>query len=275
MDKVDMGQPCEKEYIPGGIDKSIQTASAETPKYKLIYGKMCAILNSVDAIGKERAHIQNGQTKFKFRGIDDIYNELHKSFATHGVFCTTNVLERHQVERKSSTGGVLFYTYCKIEFVFWAEDGSSVSSVVWGEAMDSGDKGTNKAMAIAHKYALMQAFLIPTEDDKDPDAHAHNVAPQQTPQQASKQQAAANAQPAPGAQPAAQEPAKPTLKKSDKFDMHNLTHKKYFQKVAQDKMYNGTPEQMKKIAEDMHGRATIGDIPGAFPDPVHSEEVQM
>ena len=35
--------------------------------------------------------------------------------------------------------------------------------------MDSGDKATNKAMAIAFKYACFQVFCIPTEEMKDPD----------------------------------------------------------------------------------------------------------
>jgi len=51
-----------------------------------------------------------------------------------------------------------------------ADDGSSVALEVIGEGMDSADKATNKAMAIAHKYALLQAFMIPTEDMTDPDA---------------------------------------------------------------------------------------------------------
>ena len=44
-----------------------------------------------------------------------------------------------------------------------------------GEAMDSGDKGMNKAYSIALKYALFQAFLIPTEELKDPDSETHNI----------------------------------------------------------------------------------------------------
>jgi len=31
-------------------------------------------------------------------------------------------------------------------------------------------------MAVAHKYALLQAFCIPTQDLDDPDAHVHEVA---------------------------------------------------------------------------------------------------
>lgn len=43
--------------------------------------------------------------------------------------------------------------------------------------MDSGDKATNKAMAIAFKYACFQIFCIPTEEMKDPDAECHDVQP--------------------------------------------------------------------------------------------------
>ena len=58
----------------------------------------------------------------------------------------------------------------KVRYTFYAEDGTSVSAVVIGEGMDSGDKASNKAMAIAMKYAFFQVFCIPTEEMKDPDA---------------------------------------------------------------------------------------------------------
>ncbi len=44
--------------------------------------------------------------------------------------------------------------------------------------MDSGDKGCNKCMSIAHKYALLQCFMIPTEDLADPDAESHQLSPE-------------------------------------------------------------------------------------------------
>jgi hypothetical protein len=48
--------------------------------------------------------------------------------------------------------------------------------VTFGEAMDSGDKATNKAMSAAYKYALMQTFAIPTEGDHDSENQTHEVA---------------------------------------------------------------------------------------------------
>ena len=49
----------------------------------------------------------------------------------------------------------------------------------FGEAMDSGDKATNKAMSAAYKYAALQAFAIPTEGDNDTENHTHEIQPEQ------------------------------------------------------------------------------------------------
>src|SRR5690606_30131319 len=70
-------------------------------------------------------------------------------------------------ERQTQKGGALIYSVIDVKFTFYAEDGSSVSSIIKGEAMDSGDKATNKAISTALKYALMQMFLIPTEEKID------------------------------------------------------------------------------------------------------------
>jgi hypothetical protein len=62
-----------------------------------------------------------------------------------------------------------------MKFTAYTEDGSSVSSITVGEAMDSGDKSMNKAMSVAYKYALMQIFCIPTEEEKDTEFQTHEV----------------------------------------------------------------------------------------------------
>jgi hypothetical protein len=53
-----------------------------------------------------------------------------------------------------------------------------------GEAMDSGDKSSNKAMSVAHKYAFLQVFAIPTEEQKDPDGETHEPLPKNAKQEA-------------------------------------------------------------------------------------------
>jgi len=124
-------------------------------------------------ISKDRV---NEQQRYKFRGIDEVYNALSPLLAKHGLCILPRVVSRECVERESKTGGALFYVTVNMEFDFVAsEDGSKHTVVTYGEAMDSGDKATNKAMSAAYKYACMQAFSIPTEGDNDADAQTHEV----------------------------------------------------------------------------------------------------
>lgn len=132
---------------------------------KKIYPAMIKALQEVDAIGKNKRNQQQG---FQYRGVDDAMNELHGVFASCGIFCVPEVLEQTREDRQTAKGGNLIYSIIKVKFTFYADDGSSVSSVVIGEGMDSGDKASNKAMSVAFKYAVFQAFCIPTEA-VDPD----------------------------------------------------------------------------------------------------------
>lgn len=132
-----------------------------------IYESINAIMQDMGAIGKNKTNIQQN---FKFRGIDDVMNHLKPLLAKYKVFVVPQVLSYEREERKTSKGNNLIYSVCNIKYTFYAEDGTSVEAVVTGEGMDSGDKATNKAMAIAFKYALFQVFCIPTEEMKDPDS---------------------------------------------------------------------------------------------------------
>lgn len=133
---------------------------------KNIFESITGIMEEVPAIGKDKVNSQQG---FKFRGIDDVMNALQPLLSKHKVFIVPEILEQIREERTTQRGGNLIYSICKIKYKFYAEDGSYIEAITIGEGMDSGDKATNKAMAIAMKYALFQVFCIPTEEMKDPD----------------------------------------------------------------------------------------------------------
>lgn len=139
-----------------------------------IFEAMAGVMEDLTAIGKDQKNVQQG---FKYRGIDQVYNALHPLLARHKIFTTPEVLDKAREERTNAKGTVLAFVTMRVKYTFWTDDGSSVSCTVEGEGMDSGDKASNKAMAIAHKYALLQTFCIPTEDMDDPDAQVHEVAP--------------------------------------------------------------------------------------------------
>lgn len=142
------------------------------------------VYKAISAVAKEMAEQgiskdrENRQQGFSFRGIDQVYNALAPMLAKHGLVILPRITERTVTERTTQKGGVLFYVVVKAEFDFVAtEDGSKHTVITYGEAMDSGDKATNKAMSIAYKYAAFQAFCIPTEQTAiDADVEVHHVA---------------------------------------------------------------------------------------------------
>lgn len=145
---------------------------AETQK---IYEAISNVMAEIGAVGKNKKNTQ-GQG-FMYRGIDDVMNALQPALIKYKVFVTPTVTNEIREERQSKQGGVLLYTRLTIDYTFYTIDGSCVKATVIGEAMDSGDKATNKAMSIGFKYACFQVFCIPTEEMADPDSETHNIVP--------------------------------------------------------------------------------------------------
>lgn len=131
-----------------------------------IYEAITSIMSEGYAIAKNKRNTQQG---FQYRGIDDVMNTFQPLLAKYRVFLVPEVLEQQRQERITKDGKTLLYSILRMKYTFCAEDGSRVSAVVIGEGMDSGDKASNKAMAVAMKYVMFQVFCIPTEEMPDPD----------------------------------------------------------------------------------------------------------
>lgn len=138
----------------------------------MIYRAICDVMQDIGAVGKNQRNTTQG---FMFRGIDAVMNAISPALIKHKVFVVPEILEQSREERTTAKGTQLIYSICRIKYTFYAEDGSSVSAITIGEGMDSGDKATNKAMAIAFKYACFQVFCIPTEEMVDPDSESPEV----------------------------------------------------------------------------------------------------
>lgn len=137
---------------------------------QLIYKKIIEVMNELGPIDKSTKNVQQG---FMYRGIDAFMDAANVAFAKCGIFVTPEVLSSTRDERLTKSGGNMFYTTQRIKYTFYAADGSNVSATVDGEAMDSGDKGSNKCLAVALKYALAQTFMIAFKDMKDDDTDGH------------------------------------------------------------------------------------------------------
>jgi hypothetical protein len=138
---------------------------------KKVYSAINGVQLAISKIGIAKDQKNHQGAGYMFRGIDSIYNALAPLLAENKLCVLPRMISRECVERSSKSGGALFYVVVEAEFDFVsAEDGSMHTIRTFGEAMDSSDKATNKAMSAAYKYAAFQTFCIPTEGDNDADA---------------------------------------------------------------------------------------------------------
>lgn len=148
---------------------------ANTPA---VYDAIAFVAGELAKAGISKDHRNTQGQGYQFRGIDDVYNAIGPLLPKAKLCILPRVLKREITERQSKQGGALFYIVVEAEFDFVsAKDGSKHTVKTFGEAMDSGDKATNKAMSAAYKYACIQAFCIPTEGDNDADSSTHDVKP--------------------------------------------------------------------------------------------------
>jgi len=131
-----------------------------------VFERMLAILEELPPIGKDD---YNQQQKFHFRGHDAVMKALNPLLAKHGVFVVPDVLDRTTAQRATRSGGVMYEVNLHVRYRFYGPNGDYVEASSWGEGTDSGDKATSKAMTMAFKSVLAQAFAIATSEMGDPD----------------------------------------------------------------------------------------------------------
>lgn len=124
-----------------------------------IYGKIALVMGQVGAVTKSKKNAAQG---YQFRGIDDVMAHVQLVMADAGVICIPRVVEREREVMVTKSGGSMVSVRLLVAHDFMAADGSHVICTTLGEAMDSGDKASNKAMSAALKYALTEVFMIPT-----------------------------------------------------------------------------------------------------------------
>lgn len=143
-----------------------------------VYKAINAVQKELASSGIEKSRRNQQGSGYNFRGIDDVYNAVTPLLVQHGLCIIPRVIGQKTTDRVSSKGSALIYATVEVEFDFVSVvDGSTHLVRTFGEAMDSGDKATNKAMSAAYKYAAIMTFGIPTEGDNDTENTTHEVAP--------------------------------------------------------------------------------------------------
>lgn len=146
-------------------------AATETPS---IYRAIAQVMRDTTPVGKDQV---NEHQRYRFRGIDDLMSAVAGPMRAHGVFIVPEVIDRTTEQR-----GKMLNVTLTMRYRIFGPSGDYIEAVVPGEASDTADKATNKAMSAAFKYLLLQVLMIPVDarsiDDGDRD-HPENEPQQQ------------------------------------------------------------------------------------------------
>lgn len=130
-----------------------------------------SMIEAAQKIGPVAKNLQNADSHYNARSIDQILDSVHGPLADAGLVLTTEVLER-----QTETRGKMNYTALLVRYTFHGEDGNQLASTVWAEATDAADKSIPKVMSAALKVLLIQVFTIPVNGDQaDADAHTNDA----------------------------------------------------------------------------------------------------
>ena len=141
-----------------------------------VYRAINAVAADLAQAGIPKTH-SNEAEGYEYRSIDDVLNRLAPLLARHRLCVLPRVLRRSASKRRGDQGATWIAVELKVAFDFIsADDGSRHSVKVFGEALDSGDKATAKAMAAAFKIAMVQSLCIPVPGNDDADLLAPKLA---------------------------------------------------------------------------------------------------
>jgi hypothetical protein len=142
-----------------------------------IYEALALVMADVDHVAKRERNTQG--RGYNFRGIDAVVNAVGPVLRAHKVIVAPDVREYHYGEILSGKERTpMGHARVVVAYTFYGPEGDSLVCSAAGEAFDSGDKATAKAMSVAFRTALLQALTLPT-DEPDPDLSTYERAPHQ------------------------------------------------------------------------------------------------
>lgn len=142
---------------------------SETPN---IYAAFSAAMEEVQAVRKEGF---NDSQRYNFRGVDQVVNAVGPIFRKHKIIPIPYHCVAGYRDVLTSTGKPTREVTTTCTYRFYGPAGDYIEAVVPGESLDSGDKGTAKAMSVAYRIVLLQSLCIPT-DERDPDQDSYERA---------------------------------------------------------------------------------------------------
>lgn len=141
----------------------IPDPGADGPEQVPVHLAWLRVRQQVRAITKDDKY-NGGGTRYNFRGIDRALNAFGPACLLHGV----NVLpvKVESSYRDTFSAGDKKVRECTVQVTYriYGPAGDFIEAASAGESLDSGDKGTAKALSTSLRSLLLLGGLVPTTD---------------------------------------------------------------------------------------------------------------
>lgn len=142
------------------------------------------VMADVQGLGKNQR--TDSGNRFNFRGVDDVMNAVGPVLRKHGVSVVPTAVTHAPEDVTTTKGSKMRNVTVVVSYAIHGPAGDTMPGAAAGEAADSGDKATPKAMSVAYRTFLLQALCLPT-DEPDPDREQYERAPEPTQQELAQQ----------------------------------------------------------------------------------------
>lgn len=124
------------------------------------------VMADVQSIGKKDRRDDSGG-RYQFRGVDRVVNAVGPALRRHGLIVVpVRVYDVEYREAKTTNGKTMQEVTLKVQWQVIGPMGDYLPQLLGsaGQATDTADKGTSKAVSVAQRVLFLSALHIPTED---------------------------------------------------------------------------------------------------------------
>lgn len=140
-----------------------------------VFQAMQAVMAEVTSVEKgDRFDGGDRGAKFNFRGVDRTVKALSAAIRKNKVLVIPEKTALTWQPVTTSNGKQAGRSEVIVTYRIYGPAGDSIPMEVPGEAFDNGDKSASKAMSVAWRTGLLQAFFLPT-GDPDPDMDQYEM----------------------------------------------------------------------------------------------------
>lgn len=142
-------------------DGNAITDAAEVP----VHVAWARVMADVQSISKADQRNDVGG-RYSFRGVDRVINAVGPALRRHGVLVLpTRIVSKEYGETKTSKGSTMQECTVTVEWTVRGPKGDDLPPLQSaGQATDTQDKATAKAISVAQRVLFLSALQIPTED---------------------------------------------------------------------------------------------------------------